>query len=737
MQLGAAANLLLGLRPAWTSASGGPWLAPPRQPLVLYGVEVAARAAWQQPALSLHDGVEDLLDAIFDFRVLPCQGDDTPFRIPASALLPRHSLNELLGIELTPHKRYLLVTMRREDTRLTHEGIRGGIGRPLGNNTYWTAEGRHAMGRLRTGQRIFDGTAREAVVTARQARRYLDYCHDFGTHFVSRIVAGDALVQVFACEPSRYRQMKKTLLREAGAAAVSGPFARSFEIFTRPEWTTARGRVLSASGDGELERISDVLAIDPASLPLRHVAPVTIELSPQSAFMEVIRAGVFRRVMHGALFQTYGSHIQLPVAQTDMTVTVPEEFTFPSAARHMDDTLTAFSILLRDTPPIAERHVAICSYRTSPRAIDGMPPALVLRDEAFDTFELVTRKVEGGLFVTNHDGSRRQTLFEEFRFAGDARVELRGDPQTPSRDVGPEARRTIDYAETLLRRPSSTREEVDFARGYLEWLASLLRADRAGILYLVRVAGPWGGEEVAIDAAGVTALAGAVTRLAVETEQVMRIGGVAAPLVARLRDAADGLGAILHVVDPPIAFGEEIAAARARVLRAAENAGVQAIVDMLSSKPRRLADVHAGAAPVCRYSRLLFKIGSSLAAADAIELLAGGSRVRAESLLGSLEAPVELPMEDDWEELAGVAPDDQELRTALRSLSIAAPWLESRMRRARHQLDRLAIDTGDDLIAAKWRLIKALAQLEHRLGAAPAAKLDLAALAQSLARAIV
>ncbi len=735
MQLGAAANLLLGLRPEWTSASGGPWFAAPRRPFVLYDVEVAARAAWQQPALSLHDDVDDLLDAIFDFRVLPFQAHRTPFRIPASALLRRDSSSERFGIELSPDTGYLLVKMRREDADFMHEGASGGIGRPIQIKTYWTAEGRHAMGRLRTGERIFRGAAREAVVTVRQAQRYLDYCHDFGTHFVSRIVAGDVIVQVFACEPSRYRQMKKTLVREAGATSVSGSFARSFDVFTRPEWIAARGRIFSASGDVELADADSILAIDPASLPVRHAAPVTIGLTPQSAFMEVFRSGVFRRLVGGALLQKCGSRIQLPISQTEMRV--PEEFTFPSTARRTGDTLSAFSILLRDTPPIAEKRVAICSYLTSPRAIDGVLPALVLSDEAFDTCELVTREMEGGLFVTNHDGSRRQTLYEGLRFAGDARVELRGDLQTPSRDVAPEARRTIDYAETLLRRPSSTREEAVFARGYLEWLASMLSADRVRILYLARVAGPWAREEVVIDAAEVRAIVDVVARFAIETRHVMKTGGGAASLVARLRDVADGLGAILHVVDPPVVFGEEVAAARARVLRAAEKVGEQAILHMLSSKPRRLADVYEGDAPACRLSQLVFKIGNSLAATDAIELLAAGSRERAGSLLDTLEAPVVLPAQGDWEELADVAPDDEELRIALRSLSIAAPWLESRMRRAQRQLDRMAIDTGDDLIAAKWRLIKALAQLEHRLGATPAAKLDLSALAQSLARAIV
>jgi hypothetical protein len=732
MQLGAAANLLLGLRPEWTSASGGPWLAPPRQAFVLYDVEVPARAAWQQPSLSLHDGVEDLLDAVFDFRVLPFQADRVPFRIPASALLQRGSLSERFGIELSPDTRYLLVKMRREDAAFVHEGARRGAGRPIQIKTYWTDEGRHAMGRLRTGERIFRGAAREAVVTVRQAQRYLDYCYEFGTHFVSRIVAGDVIVQVFACEPSRYRQIRKTLLREAGATSVSGPFARSFDMFTRPEWITARGRIFSAGGDAELAVADSILAIDPASLPVRHVAPVTIELTPQSAFMEVFRAGVFRRLAGGALLQKYGSRIQLPSSRTELRV--PEEFTFPSTARRTDDSLTAFSILLHDTPPIAEKHVAICSYLTSPRAIDGVLPALVLSDEAFDTCELVTREVEGGLFVTNQDGSRRQTLFEGLRFAGDARVELHGDPETPSRDVGPEARRTIDYAETLLRRPSSTREEVIFARGYLEWLAAILTPDRGRLLYLARVAGPWAREEVAIDAAEATAIAGAVVHLAIETKHVMKTDGVAAPLVARLRDVADRVGVMLHVAEPSVVFGQEVAAARARVLRAAEKAGEQAIMDMLSSKPRRLADVYEGDAPICRFSQLVFKIGNSLAATDAVELLAGGSWQRAESLLASLEAPVALPTQRDWEALADVAPGDDELRRALRSLSIAGPWLESRMRRAQRQLDQNAIDTSDDLIAAKWRLIKALAQLEHHLDATPAAKLDLSALAQSLAR---
>lgn len=564
VELGAAVNLLRG-----------PLVVPPRKPLVTFAAGTSADdAPWSAPALSLHDDVDDLIDAIFDVCVLPFQGDPPPFRVPVSALMLTDARDEAiaalsrrLGVDLTaPAGGYMLLKMRRETGDFMHEGVRGGVGQRIQIKNYWTPEGRLAMGRLRTGKRIVEGAKRDAVVTERQAQRYLDYCYDFGTHFVTRVIVGVQLLQVFACSPARYAQVKTMLVQEARGSIVTGPLVYGFRFLTRPDWTFARGRIISVGGDHDLTEAGSLL--DPFKPEVfshfRTTAPITIGLTCQSQFMETFRSGVFARVVKGALLQKYGHRIRLPVVRAQM-IRVPEEFAFPATARRAGDgSLSAFSVALELGEPrsLDASRVSLCSYRAVFGSGGCGVSTLTLSGETLDDFQFVAEEVEGGLFVTNGGATRRETLYGGLRFATDSSgaVALRGDIRTPAAELSrlalEDARGTLDYAEALILGGGA--EEVRFARRYLEWLEAMARGYECGealrrrILYLMRLEGDAPLSPIGIDVAEIL---DAVPRLTVQSNDLARriLSGDATvtPLLDAasdaLRETTDRIDAVLQV----------------------------------------------------------------------------------------------------------------------------------------------------------------------------------------------
>ena len=333
LQLGLAVNLLRGLRPAFCSADGeNPWLPVAKQPLVLLETpEPEVNTSWQGPRWRWCETLEDLLDALFPYQVYPFQIDaGRPYHLPTSAFLLAADrreaaitrLSALLGFEIRPGDSYHLLSVRRETGNWQHEAERGGIARFLSIKNYWTREGRNAMARLRTGDR-----QSAAALSGRQAQRYLDYFYEFGTHFVSRIVTGQILFQVFRCRPERQRFLATTFKRESGGAVEIGlPLIFGMRPLLGPEFVDARGSIRSSCEEPALSSSRQEDLLEPLLRPspsspnplalFQTVGPIGFGLTPQSSLMENFRAVVASQVLKGALTYEYGETISLNAPQT-------------------------------------------------------------------------------------------------------------------------------------------------------------------------------------------------------------------------------------------------------------------------------------------------------------------------------------------------------------------------------------------------------------------------------------
>jgi hypothetical protein len=517
VKLGAAADLLRGLRPVWFDRPRGlsPFFAPSAEPFRTFDLETApgvalSDAGWNELGLSLHGDVASLIDALFDYRVLPFAPHSPGFVIPARELmLPRDrrdsslaTLGSLLGLDLAEHAGsgcgFLLLKMRRPLAEHRYEALASDLSRRMSVAEYWTAEARNAMGRLRVTRRIIDGADREAIISEAQAARYLEYFGRFGTHFVSRVEMGDLLLQVFAIHPARHASLRNIFRAEAGGVSAAGVQALGFRSYLGLDWVASQGRIVSvgdnpllaaslAAGDwhdGEFVRgdsLLEALTARPAvtralAAGSRVPSAIALDFAPQSSLMEVFRADAWKRLLKGAMLQRFGGGINIPRAHLPSAQVVPVR-TLPRPEVRTADSLVRFDVVAEyrsgSTTQLAGRRVVLGAHRVDAGAEGDRVPILRLEEAALEDFEFIAGSMHGALFVLDATGECRDTICEGFRFTSDPahphRAVLR---LTPSAEVSGSLSHLIEGAwawmEPLLLHPAA----ADFARGFFEWVAA-------------------------------------------------------------------------------------------------------------------------------------------------------------------------------------------------------------------------------------------------------------------------
>ncbi|OJT18194.1 hypothetical protein BO221_42725 [Archangium sp. Cb G35] len=636
--LGTAANLLFGFRPGWDPSNGdsSPLYAPPRAPLETCDAAIVARAddGWGFPELTLHDDRESLVTALYDCRVIPIRREGQPFQLPSGELLLGDTdrggvlaeLGERLGIDLTGDRGYMLARLRRVTGRADHEVT-------VENNTvmfsrmrHLTREGRKAMLRLRPGRRRFAGAAYDSVVGGAQAARCLEFCREFGTHFVSSVTVGEILLQVFVYDRAAFAEVAAAAraVQDRGGS-ITGYEALDFAYYARPGAGAQAGRLVSHSRDPALaescrlglwhdERLGGDSLFTPFHRQpgradellsrFKRIVPVALELTSLDRFMEHFRALSFRRVLKGALFQKFGATIALPLPRL---VERPWSEVFPDAANGpssgSDPVLAApvldlsagGRIVLPASPVTLAPQIIDAPRNTASAAILEVP------GEGFDALVLTAEFMEGALVLVDGTG-RREVVVDGLRYAdgppspetGRRGVMSRGDLHT----LAPEAPcRLIPLLERLLPTVAAAADMVEpEARDLL--LAHLDRLARLSA------------------SAGQVAPVAVVARLlaSVLADDDARRGGAPALCHADLRDdaaelinAATELEALLRHSRPRLrmlmrqALAADAGPAVRQVLAEAQR-DEQAI---LASYRRRLEDIHG---------RMLVALGRSAAA---------------------------------------------------------------------------------------------------------------------------
>src|SRR6185503_16240450 len=102
-----------------------------------------------------------------------------------------------MDLTIRPAPAFLLVRLNGDRGTSYYTPEWQGLNRKARIVEWLTPEGRAAMARLRLRRTRHEGHEFHGDITARQARRYLAYFHDMGTHVVRSIRHGECLFQVF------------------------------------------------------------------------------------------------------------------------------------------------------------------------------------------------------------------------------------------------------------------------------------------------------------------------------------------------------------------------------------------------------------------------------------------------------------------------------------------------------------------------------------------------------------
>jgi hypothetical protein len=296
VNLGDPVDLWAGLEPRFLS-SGRPWRVPGGKPLRTEIPSIPSdRVEWDVPSLSLHESGADLLSHIFDYSVSPMVGLEGPHCVTAGALMAGHSLAELearLGMDLTvrPAAAHLLVRLNgRRGTRYYTPEWQG-LNRKIKIMQWLTPEGRNAIARLRLRDMRHEGREFYGDITARQARRYVGYFHDLGTHVVRSISYGERLFQVFEVSEDLRPGLRESFAREP-QHQVCGPMAFGMAQFTRPPWVTIASPILSASGSACAQQVAhhEIWMSDRPGEPPSLLSPSAVPTSGRTAVLDMLPA---------------------------------------------------------------------------------------------------------------------------------------------------------------------------------------------------------------------------------------------------------------------------------------------------------------------------------------------------------------------------------------------------------------------------------------------------------------
>jgi hypothetical protein len=349
-RLGDVANLLLGFR--WEGGGDGPGAAlfttgcapltcAPAEPIL------AGEALWGPPVVTLHAGPEELADGLVPHRIMPFKRDPAGSELPYGALLAdahdaertRQHLERTTGLALSPDRGFLLLRVRRVSGRAEHEVLAQPARRGFDPALHLTVEGRRRQSCLQTGRLIGEAVRDYPPLSAAIAEGYLRYFHEVGTHFVSAVVSGDQLFQVFSYEREAFVALRRRWQAQGLANEARGLAALAWAELTAPDWIAERGHLVSLAADPALAlsvargdwhdprsaRADSLFRAYAGGLdggpvflaPFAHHAPIALELTPISRFLEPERSALFERVLRGALAQRCGGRARIEVPSPD------------------------------------------------------------------------------------------------------------------------------------------------------------------------------------------------------------------------------------------------------------------------------------------------------------------------------------------------------------------------------------------------------------------------------------
>jgi hypothetical protein len=532
VQLGTTTNLVLGYDPSWnlTNCDEKNGLFQPQQKAITdFEINVTPEnPMWSYPEISLHDSPEDLLSALFPYIVVnPSDGIEEP-TLPAGTLLISdkdretaiQQLSETLGVNLSNQDfGYALVQLRREVGSAEHPCIEQGIRihpNPARIPETWgvNEDFRKKLTSLRHGT---DKVGRFSPdnITQENAQAYLDFFKVYGTHFISKVTAGDVIFQVFAYPSRRFEKVKKAYA--SGKNPLSGSEAISFHYFTSNANTGAfgfvkeYGKILCLSGDKKLNETLEAqdwneplwaeknsifapfqedskISLERLNQEFTEIAPIKIELTSLALLAEHNRKKVWRRVFKAAIVQKYKGAIQpefIQYCDCDFKSQIPESEIpgFISAIATPIIDVYKPSIDLSKLQLIAREEVKEFTFfanfvEQSGTKITNIPgtdvvflaqlvnlekcnsvPFITLTDTAYDSATFACNRFFGALLIENESGIKHHTLVDGLKYIlsdeeSETRYNIKVEAdirKAPSPELLPRLKNSLEFSFTFAQ----------------------------------------------------------------------------------------------------------------------------------------------------------------------------------------------------------------------------------------------------------------------------------------------
>ncbi|HEX8248866.1 MAG TPA: hypothetical protein VF599_11880, partial [Pyrinomonadaceae bacterium] len=545
--LGATTNILYGYNADWLSPKqGNNALFPPaKKALSTTKAEPAQTGNWDFPEIILHDTAQSLLDSLLPYEIEdPSDGIDGP-KAPAGPLLIDDAnrveaikkLSATLGVDLGKSGQgYALVKLTRIDGEAVHESQEMGVlihpnPSKIPENLGVSKQFKKAMSALTRFKRRDEFTPSD--ITPKIANEYLNFFAEQGTHYVSSMVLGDVIFQVFAMPEARFERVKE--IYAAHPDKLKGQQAVLFRVYTTDANTGAFGYVseygkildfslsetlAKAIAEGEWREplyaetnsifaVYDINSkVNPEVLAQDYtsVSSILTRLTSLTLYAEHNRKEIWRRVLEGGLVQKYQSAIDpnfFPYCPYDLarqlrqselpgflsTIATPYVNTYKAgldlatlefvAAEEVKD-FTLYTNYLYTTDsrdiPIPGDNVLIAGQVVNLEA-SRITTKLILRDRAFDSVSFATQQFYGALQFENESGDKRFTVVDGLKYvsndkgpAGRAYVQVDGDFRgAPPPDALNKLKSSLEYNYAYAESNLNA-----FARGKLTLLAEFL-----------------------------------------------------------------------------------------------------------------------------------------------------------------------------------------------------------------------------------------------------------------------
>ncbi|RWW91708.1 hypothetical protein [Flavobacterium cerinum] len=476
IKLGQATNLLYGLKTGLSTKTSNvsPFFTPAIEPLPLIDAVISPndKAYWQLPRITIHSNVNSLLSAVFPYTINPLTGDLSTFSLPSGPLLIEDlnksavitELSSYLGVDLTVQNLFMLVELNRSVGSASHNYTAGTGGNA---NEHLTPKAEQAVNSL--NEMFSDSTGK---LNATNAKEFINSYNTVGTHYVSKITAGDRIFQVFAYNSKTFVELTNAFNASSeGKGYVDGIEANSFQYYTTPfnsstgvelGYVTQLGNINIVSSDSVFQNSlkaglwndanrahgNSIFSAfnNPEKIQLtdfKSVVRVSFELTPIGNLIPVDKSekgrNYWNRLFKGAMLQKYGHNIRVTYPTQNSyqwknllsnsgawvsTIATPSVNVYDGhlaldkiqlTNREIVKDFSSWSVVMesqKSSTPIPGEAISLFSYLIDTTGPDAPPSIELSSKTAFNNIKMACGEMDGALTIGYTNATEQKTVID-------------------------------------------------------------------------------------------------------------------------------------------------------------------------------------------------------------------------------------------------------------------------------------------------------------------------------------